>query len=123
MDTGYCGRPRPGIPAGSSLLIMAAVLNPEHSNNPQGKPSVFEKHGQHIVSSLILAGILYVGSSVNNLEKQAIRQEAQSTVANLRYEQLSEAVRGLNQRFDALQLRQEALALENAGRKSHGKSE
>ena len=33
---------------------------------------MFEKHGQHIISSIILAGILYVITSVNSLEKQAI---------------------------------------------------
>ena len=78
---------------------------------------MFEKHGQHIISSIILAGILYVITSVNSLEKQAIRQEAQTTVSNLRYEQLSESVKILSQKFDTLQIKQDALALENAGRR------
>ena len=78
---------------------------------------MFEKHGQHIISSIILAGILYVITSVNSLEKQAIRQEAQTTVSNLRYEQLSESVKILSQKFDTLQIKQDALALDNAGRR------
>ena len=78
---------------------------------------MFEKHGQHIISSIILAGILYVITSVNSLEKQALRQEAQTTVCNLRYEQLSESVKILSQKFDTLQIKQDALALDNAGRR------
>ena len=85
--------------------------------NPTQQKSTFEKHGQSIISGLIMAGILWVGNSVTGLEKQAIRQEAQTQVSNLRYEQLADALRVLKLDMDSLKSRQEALALANASKK------
>jgi len=88
-----------------------------HSAQPAPEKNGFEKHGQNIISGLIMAGILWVGNSVSGLEKQAIRQEAQSQVTNLRYEQLADALKVLKLDMDSLKTRQEALALANASKK------
>lgn len=85
--------------------------------NPTPQKSVFEKHGQNIISSLILAGLLWVGATMTNLEKQAIRQEGQTQIFNLRYEQLADALKILKLDVDSLKSRQEALALANASKK------
>lgn len=81
--------------------------------------TMFEKHGQNIISGLVLAAILWVGSSVNSLEKQAIRQESQTAMSAMRYEQLSTAIETLTRRIDAVQAEQKTLALENAVRSKH----
>ena len=88
---------------------------PDH-HHPE-RPGTFQKNGQNIISGLIMAGILWVGNSVSSLEKQAIRQEANSQVANLRYEQLAESLKVVSSKVDNVATRQDAMALENAAKK------
>ena len=75
---------------------------------------MFEKYGQNAISTVIVALILWVGNSLQNLEKQAIRSEAQANVSSVVIAQLSKTVDTLALRLDNLQARQEAMALEAA---------